>query len=311
MQITAIPVNIRKAAGIHYGNSLYERYSHKYKHKVELWVTAKRIGGNAKDCQMMAGISKATYYRHAKHLDNLRHGIPPKTKRPHTLRSKTWAQHEITLVQTIRKQEPTWGKNKIVVILKREYKLNISESTVGRILTHLKEKGLITKSISAARPKRARVFNKHATAWSYKDYKDFNVGERVQIDHMTTRKNGITCKHFQAWERRSKYIDARVFSCATSKCARDFLYAFVKQSPFPIHSIQVDGGSEFMDAFEKGCASLGIELIVLPPAKPTYNGGVERGNRIFKEEFYMRKDLLADSIGSMNRCLKKFVHKPE
>jgi hypothetical protein len=34
------------------------------------------------------------------------------------------------------------------------------------------------------------------------------IGERVQIDHMTVTKNGISFKHFQAWERKSKTIFA-------------------------------------------------------------------------------------------------------
>jgi putative transposase len=50
-------------------------------------------------------------------------------------------------------------------------------------------------------------------------------------------------------------------------------------------------------------------LIVLPPARPKYNGGVERGNRIFREEFYARKDLLADSIGAFRYDLRKAFKK--
>jgi len=61
--------------------------------------------------------------------------------------------------------------------------------------------------------------------------------------------------------------------------------------------------------FETACQKLGIELIVLPPSKPTYNGGVERGNRTFKEEFYSRNDLLADSIGAIRYELKQAVLK--
>ena len=64
-----------------------------------------------------------------------------------------------------------------------------------------------------------------------------------------------------------------------------------------------------MDEFEETCAELNIPLIVLPPAKPKYNGGVERGNRIFREEFYNRNNLLADSIGAMRFELRKAVEK--
>ncbi|MEE9273671.1 MAG: hypothetical protein V3U57_10475, partial [Robiginitomaculum sp.] len=53
------------------------------------------------------------------------------------------------------------------------------------------------------------------------------------------------------------------------------------KTPFTIKSIQVDGGSEFMAEFEQACEDVNIPLIVLPPSRPTYNGGVERGNRTF------------------------------
>ena len=135
------------------------------------------------------------------------------------------------------------------------------------------------------------------------------MGERVQIDHMTVTKNGITCKHFQAWERKSKSIHAQIYSHAKASSAKRFLLEFVKQAPYEILSIQVDGGSEFMAEFEEACADLELPLIVLPPSRPTYNGGVERGNRIFKEEFYYRNDLLADSIGAMRFELGKALEK--
>lgn len=135
------------------------------------------------------------------------------------------------------------------------------------------------------------------------------LGERVQIDHMSVTKNGITFKHFQAWERKSKYLDAKVYSHAKTSSAKRFLEDFIKQAPFPILSIQVDGGSEFMAEFEDACAELRIPLIVLPPRKPEYNGGVERGNRTFREEFYNRADLLEDSVRGMQAALNKAVVK--
>jgi hypothetical protein len=51
-----------------------------------------------------------------------------------------------------------------------------------------------------------------------------------------------------------------------------------------------------MSEFEEGCQKIGKRLEVLPPRRPKYNGGVERGNKTFREEFYARKDLLANNI---------------
>ena len=64
-----------------------------------------------------------------------------------------------------------------------------------------------------------------------------------------------------------------------------------------------------MAEFEDFCAQKSIELIVLPPAKPTYNGGVERGNRTFREEFYNSNRLQADSVGAIQNELAAAVKK--
>lgn len=86
------------------------------------------------------------------------------------------------------------------------------------------------------------------------------LGERVQIDHMTVTKNGICFKHFQAWDRLSKHMVAEVYTKATSASAKRFLMDCVRNVPYKILSIQVDGGSEFMADFEEGCAELKIPL---------------------------------------------------
>jgi len=181
---------------------------------------------------------------------------------------------------------------------------------VGRILTALFDKGLITKSRSAPRPRKVPNLNKsQAKPWAYKDYKTMKLGERVQVDHMTVRRNGIISKHFQAWERKSKFIHAQAYSHAKASSAKRFLIELIEEGHFKILSRQVDGGSEFMAEFEAACKELSIPLHVLPPIRPTYNGGVELGNRTFKEEFYYRCDLLADSIGAMRFELKKTLNK--
>ena len=133
-------------------------------------------------------------------------------------------------------------------------------------------------------------------------------GEMVQIDHMTVTKNNICMKHFQAWDPITKVIVAETFSNATSTAAASFLHKVIKNMPFQVHSVQVDGGSEFMKYFEEACQKLGVELYVLPPSRPQYNGGVERGNRTFREEFYA-KPILAESLGEFKYHLDQAVQK--
>ena len=242
-------------------------------------------------------------------MKDLAQGILPPSKAPKHRNKSQWGEAEKQLVFKVRRDNKTYGKEKIGAILRRDNKQKISDSTVGRILGFLRAKGVITRSRSAPQ-KRKRNFSKgHAKGWKYKDYKDIEVGERVQIDHMTATKNGVTCKHFQARERRSKHIHAQVYSNATARSAKRFLQELVEIAPYKIRSIQVDAGSEFMADFETACEQMKIPLIVLPPARPKYNGGVERGNRTFREEFYDCRDLIAGSIGAMRFELRKAVEK--
>jgi len=263
-----------------------------------------------KSIKEIVSIGRSTYYRCKKLVKTIGiKGLIAQSKRPKKLRESKISVDTINLIETIRKENPTYGKAKIAVILKRDHADIISESSVGRVLKKLLESGKIQRSASAIHKKRKRSFRKHAQRWLYDKYKPKCSGEMVQIDHMSVTKNGISFKEFQAWDPLSKYVFAQVFSNATSRSAKKFLEQLIQYFPFKIKSIQVDGGSEFMADFEEACEELNIPLYVLPPRKPKYNGGVERSNRIFREELYARNDFIADSIGAVRFHLKQAVQK--
>jgi len=278
------------------------------KKALEDWELLKRRRVCEKEIAKVTGISRPTYYRRKKaiKLFGLK-GFEDRSKRPHKMRQSQIPQQVIDLVLRLRQESPTYGKAKIHVILRRDHNVHTSESSVGRILHKLLSEGKIVKSLSAARTIRKRVFNRHAQKWSY-GMKGKEPGELLQADHMTVTKNGICFKHFQLWDPVTKVIFAKAVSNATSSAAAKFLIDAQKQLPFQIKSVQVDGGSEFMGAFEETCGKLNIPLYVLPPKKPKYNGGVERGNRIFREEFYAT-DFLEDSVRHINILLQKAVNK--
>ena len=318
MQIKYLHPNIYKLYAWARTQECLDVYRRKHEDVVRQWQSLKAEGVCDKKCAQFVGISRATYYRYKKVLERLARGNTQPSKRPKRLNKPLWGEAEKQLVLRIRRANKTWGKDKIAVVLRRDHGQTMSNSTVGRILKTLFAKGVITKSRSAPRARKSRNFrrpqevplvNTHAKRWVYKAYKLMKMGERVQIDHMTVSKNGITVKHFQAWERKSKFIHAQVYSHAKASSAKRFLAELIDKTPFTIKSIQVDGGSEFMAGFEQACEDLNIPLSVLPPSRPTYNGGVERGKRTFKEEFYYQRDLLADSIGAMRYELKKAVEK--
>jgi transposase len=233
MQIKGLHKNIYKLSSYALSQEKLDIYRKKYEKQVKHWDKLKSEDVSEKTCQEIIGISRATYYRYKTHLTGLAKGILPPSKRPKNLRKPQWGEAEKQLVLKLRRENPTYGKEKIAIILKRDFGQTLSESTVGRVLKFLSLKGLIVKSPSALRIKRKRVFKKHAKPWEFKNYKAMSLGERVQVDHMTVTKNGLTAKHFQAWDRKSKYILARVYSNATAKSAKRFLLDLVSHAPFP------------------------------------------------------------------------------
>lgn len=308
MQYKALHKNVYKLYAYARTQECLDAHRQHHEERVRLWQAHKAEGLPDDACQRLSGLSRASYYRSKAALAALDRGVTPPSKARKRQNKRQWGEAEKQLVLAIRRANPAYGKEKIAVIIKRDHGRPLSVSTVGRILKHLAEKGLTQRSPSALRAKRKRTFKgRHAQPWTYKDYKDIAIGERIQIDHMTVTRNGLVCKHFQAWDRRSKFIHAQVYSNAKSSSAKRFLHEFIEKAPFTVKSVQVDGGSEFMAEFEDACAELKIPLVVLPPKKPTYNGGVERGNRTFQEEFYFQPKLLADTIGAMRHELTKAV----
>ncbi len=112
----------------------------------------------------------------------------------------------------------------------------------------------------------------------------------VQIDHMTYSRDGQSLKEFRAVCPISKFAASRVFSRATADNAKRFLKTVLEAMPFPVESIQVDGGNEFMAEFELEWNALDIPLHALPPRRPQWNGCVERANRSARIEFWNRYD---------------------
>ena len=309
MQIIGLHKNVYKLYVWARTQDCLDAYRIKYEDTVWHWEALRAEGVCRAKCAEFVGISRSSYYRYKRVLTDLAPGIAPPSQAPKRRNKSQWGEAEKQLVLEVRRGNKTYGKQKIGAILRRDKKQTISDSSVGRILGFLPPKGLITRSRSAPQKRRRNFSKGHAKGWQYKDYTDIEIGERVQIDHMTATKNGVTCKHFQAWERRSKHIHAQVYSNATARSARRFLEELVEIAPYKILSSQVDGGSEFIAEFETACEQMKIPLIVLPPARPKYNGGVERGNRTCREEFYYRRDLSADSIGDIRFELTKAVEK--
>ena len=241
------------------------------------------------DALRTVGLARSTYYdwRRAFRRGGVR-ALKPRCTRPRTVRRRRWTDADDRAVLKLRAEHPYMGKAKLRAMLARDG-LALSVSTVGRILSRAIADGRIKPASfceGRAKPKRRRRFDDAwANRWKFGD-RARAPGEMLQIDHMTYSRDGRALKEFRAVCPVTKFMAARVFSRATAGNAKRFLEAVLEAMPFPVRSIQVDGGSEFMADFERACEAMGIPLHVLPPRRPQWNGCVERANRSARIEFW-------------------------
>jgi len=232
-------------------------------------------------------VSPQTFYRWKKRY-NPRYpaSLEERSHRPQHLRQPTYPLELATAVLKLREQYPRWGKDKLVILLHRDG-FNCSASMVGRILHKLKERGVLREPIPNHISARKRRWQRPYAIRKPKEYVAKQPGDIVEVDTLDVRPlPGIALKHFTARDVISRWDVLEAHTRATSNTASGFIDVLLQRMPFPIRAIQVDGGSEFQDAFERECQKRGIKLFVLPPRSPKLNGHVERAQRTHTEEFY-------------------------
>lgn len=278
-------------------------------HRVETYQALRAEGCTQATALQAIGWSRSTYYRwHRRYQCEGVRGLIGQSRRPRRIRGVQWGRAEEHRVWALRRRYPFMGKARLHILLEREG-LRLSASTVGRILTQGVRLGRIRPCAfcrGRTAVKRRRRFDGHAKRWRY-GQRPRRAGELVQIDHMALYRDGQRLKEFKAISPIGKQLVARVYSQATANNAKRFLEALRTELPHALHSVQVDGGSEFMAEFEQACQDLDLALYVLPPRRPQYNGCVERANDTTRVEFWNLYDG-AFTVDAANRALAEYQH---
>ena len=123
------------------------------------------------------GISRQTFYRWKRRYDPQALGtLEDRSHRPHHRRRPTWTPEQAERVRRLRQPYPRWGKDKLAVLLRREG-WPVSVSRVGRILTSLRQRGVLSA------PVLFRVKRRRGTAgrpWALRKPKGVCLLTRVQ-----------------------------------------------------------------------------------------------------------------------------------
>ncbi len=253
------------------------------------WVDARRrLGVTRVDACRLLGVSTRSYDRWRRTLRRFGvRALATRSSRPRNARVASKRREVAEHVERLRKLHPL-GKEKLAVLLLTREGITVSASTVGRVLSELKRRGLIEPIGCARRSSRThrRGIQRFHARRKGKGEKATKPGQLVQIDTLHEYSNQHLRVHFSAIDPINRFAHAKLYPTASSHNAKAFLEECLSVWPTPITSLQVDNGSEFKGHHEKACQELNLELVTIPPATPKANGKVERLQRTFRDEHY-------------------------
>jgi transposase InsO family protein len=274
------------------------------------WMDHYKRYRNARLTCRYYGISPQTFYRWKNRYDpyDLR-TLESASHRPYKVRQPETPVKVIERIQKLREQYPRWGRDKLAVLLMKEG-IEISASTVGRVINRLKARGLVREpeNVRLAKLARRRRRKPRYAVRMPKGYSIEAPGDLVQMDTLKLQLiSGDVRYHFSARDVVSRWDCARAFRRQTSFAAARFLEYLETKFPFKIKAIQVDGGSEFMKDFEEAIQERQILLFLIPPRSPKLNCYVERANRMHREEFY-EVETIGHTMEEHNRQLERWEY---
>jgi transposase InsO family protein len=256
------------------------------------------------------GISPQTFYRWKNRYDpyDLR-TLESGSHRPFNVRRPETLVKVVERIQKLREQYPRWGRDKLAVLLSKEG-IEISASSVGRVMNRLKARGLLQEpeNVRLAKLARRRRRKPRYAVRMPKGYTIKSPGDLVQMDTLKLQLMSNDVRYqFSARDVVSRWDCAYAFRRQTSFAAACFLEYLETKFPFKIKAIQIDGGSEFKKDFEKAVEERKIMLFVIPPRSPKLNGYVERANRTHREEFY-EVETIGHTMEEHNQQLEKWQY---
>lgn len=129
---------------------------------LDLWETMQLLGLSTEEAARRVGAARSSLYRWRRRLtkhgpNGLEEGSPAPIRRRRPTSSRELAE----AVLVLRESHPCWGKDKLAILLRRRG-WTVSVSMVGRILSSLRERGLLKEPrrtyVSARKRRPGRIY---------------------------------------------------------------------------------------------------------------------------------------------------------
>ncbi len=188
----------------------------------------------------------------------------------------------------------------------------VSESTVGRIIRDLKERGKISKNL--------KMLHKGDTGKIYfterkagrkklrrKGFAPKRPGDLVQMDTIAIFAYGLKRYIFTAIDVSTRLAFAYAYKAGSSSNGKDFLRKFVTVTPFVTSRIQTDNGPEFAQYFDSYCRESDLTHFFNYPRHPQSNACLERFNKTIQEQFVYWHIEELEELETFNRNLMEYL----
>lgn len=187
----------------------------------------------------------------------------------------------------------------------------VSESSVGRIIHDLKERGRIPGSRKISINGRSgkllvRDQRQPMKKTRRKGFYPARPGELVEIDTVSIFVDGLKRYLLTAIDLPTRFAFAYTYKSSSSANATDFLEKLRCVAPFLITRVQTDNGHEFQKHFSQACRQQNLTHYFNYPRHPQSNSHVERFNRTVQEQFAYWHTRL-DEPDAFNRRLMNYL----
>jgi transposase InsO family protein len=242
--------------------------------------------------------------------------LAPGNRAPHKKRTRIVDHFIRSFILNYRTAHPGADKNTITPALTAACKAagvnSVSQSTVGRIIRDLKDRGLISKATKISINGRdgkliVREARPAVKKTRRKGFRPKLPGDLVQFDTIALFADGLKRYIFTALDVNTRFAFACTYTTKSSLNGRDFLGKVLRIAPFQVTRIQTDNGGEFQKHFDDYCRQSQLVHFFNYPRHPQSNGHLERFNRTIQEQFaYWHTDKL-DVLEDFNRPLMDYL----
>jgi len=254
--------------------------------------------------------------------------IEPESRTPHNTdnRNRIPKEYQERII-AVRDEYQCWGKEKIQRVLKRDYNIVISSSTVNR---YLHKEGKINPKISEKNKKaweqkkqrdtiEAREPNLRVKYRPPSKIKDYKPGALVEKDMKFIVKQGIFLNQDKYKAKENFYyqhteIDSftrikalEITNSALSEASKDAHQRSLKRFPFPIACVNTDNGSENGKAFSSELQKNNVMQFYSTVGTPTDNPRVERSHLTDEIEFYQQGNR-GKELTDLQKAAKQWEH---